>query len=231
MTTDSESIMFIEPTWQDSLISLLIAINGSLGAADRATALRPLTPTDVVAIAHAISQKSYKPDHWFGVGGISLSQRQPISSVEPPIQPEARYAAVMISAEPSGREMISSRSGGLLFDDPFYAILAAYNISKAPKRSDLSVGFYVEVKTSSRDLTWARRQAIVQAIATGTYLQDRYFSVSGPIHVTRQDALWHAGELPGDQMTKLVSNGASTASFSGGIPQVYGLYRYVSPTP
>lgn len=229
MIADLESDMFIDPSWQESLISLLIAINGSIGAPDRASVLKPLTNSDVVAIAQDLSQHNYKPDRWFGIGGTPLSQRRPVASFEPQVQPGMTYTLLRLGAEPSGREMLSGRSGGLLYEDPFYAVLAAYNIGKAPKRKSLIDGLPVEVKVAGRDLVWSRRQGIVESISNGLYREDRYFTVSGPFIESSPEAMWRLGGMPGVDLFKLADNGLGSAAFGGDRPQSFVLYKYIPP--
>lgn len=213
--------MFIDPSWQEGLISLLIAINGASGAPERTALLHPLSPAQVVVIAQALEQGSYRPEQWFGVAGTHPPRRPALGSVPPPVHSDQDYAVVRFGAEPSDRTQVSSRSGGILFEDPFYAVLAAFNAGKG--------SLAVEVRTSSRELAWARRQAIVDAVRTGTYDAGRYFAERGPLLSGRRHGDWNSGLVSGDDLNRLIFNGRAAVSLGGEPSALYGLYKYVEP--
>jgi len=215
---------FIEPSWQDSLVSLLVAINAVSGAPERNAVVRPLTPTDVVAIAQSLESRSYRPDQWFAVG---TTTPQAVRTAAPALNPGARYELTRYGAEPSGMTQISSRAGGLLFEDPFYAVLAGYNIGL--QASPAPAGQPVEVKVSSRDQAWAQRQRIVDELRQGSYRADRYFAVSGPAHAVKAGGSWGSGGVSAADLDKLVVNGRTGVTFGESAPALYGLYRYVAP--
>ena len=215
---------FIEPSWQDSLVSLLVAINAVAGAPERNAVVRPLTPNDVVAIAQSLESRTYRPDQWFAVGA---NAPQTVRTAAPTMNPSARYELTWFGAEPSGMTQISSRAGGLLFEDPFYAVLAGYNIGL--QATPAPAGQPVEVKVSSRDQAWAQRQQIVDELRKGSYRADRWFAVSGPVPVAKEGASWRSGGVSAADLDKLVVNGRTAVTFGEGAPALYGLYRYVAP--
>lgn len=215
------AITFIDPSWQEAVISLLIAINGAFGAADRAAVSHLLSQADVVVIAQALAQRTYQPEQWFGIAGATSPGRPPPASDAPVTHSDQRYTVVRFGAEPSDRRQVSSRSGGLLFEDPFYAVLAAFNAGKG--------SLAMEVKASSRELAWARRQEIVDAIRMGTYDPDRYFAERGPLLSGGPYGNWNCGDLSGEDLERLVFNGRASVSFDGAPSISHGLYKYVAP--
>lgn len=217
----TDNIMFIDPSWQEVLISLLIAINGTLGSADKIVVLRPLSQPDVAVIAEALEQRRYRPKQWFGVAGATPPSRRLIASGAPVTQSGQHYSVVHFGAEPSERTEISGRSGGLLYEDPFYAVLAAFNSGNG--------SLAMEVKASSREQAWARRQEIVDAIRMGTYRADRYFTERGPLLSDRPYGDWSSSYLSGDDLDRLVFNGRADVSFEGRPSMLHGLYKYVAP--
>jgi hypothetical protein len=220
-TFGPDNIMFIDPSWQNALVSLLIAINGALGSADKTAVLRQLSHSDVIVIAQALEQRSYRPEQWFGITGATPASRQPLSSVAPLTRPGQLYAVVLFGAEPSERTQVSRRSGGLLFEDPFYAVLAAFNSGNG--------SLAMEVKASTREQVWARRQEIIDAIRMGTYRADQYFTERGPLLSGRTYGDWRSNHLSGDEIDRLVFNGRAAVSFDGKPSMLYGMYWYVAP--
>ncbi len=220
-TMETGHIMFIDPAWEQGLISLLIAINGVFGAADRTAILHPLAHPDIVVIARALEQRTYRPEQWFGVAGATPRGRQPLASIPPRTQSGQHYAVIRFGAEPSGRAQVSSRSGGLLFEDPFYCVLAAFNAGNGSQA--------MEVKASSREQAWARRQEIVDAIRAGRYRADRYFAERGPLRSGRPYGDWSSGDILGDDLDRLHFNGRAAVSVDGQPALLHGLYKYVAP--
>jgi hypothetical protein len=216
---------FIDPFWQESLISLLVAINGLAGAPERTAAIRPLTSSDVVAIAQSLEQRAYRPEQWFSAGGTAALPA--VRTQAPPVSTAARYEVIWLAAEPGGLTQMSSRAGGLLYEDPFYAVLASYNIGLRPARPQ--EGRLVEVKVSSRERAWAQRQQIVDDLRKGSYRADNYFRLSGPALPPVAGATWRSDGLAGSDLERLVFSGQAAAAFGETPPALYGLYAYVAP--
>ena len=222
--------MFIEPIWQESLSSLLIAINIGYGAPHLGAILQPFTEADVVLIAKALENRAYKPEQWFGRSGPAQHEPAKLSATAPAVHRTRRYTMLAYSAEPSGREAVSSRSAGLLYEDPFYAVLAAYNLGLAmPHGAASGGGLPVEVRTSSRERAWAQRQPIVEQIRSATYRPDAYFAVSGPLLPAPPQGRWRIGDVDGEDLTRLVFNGGAGAAFGSDRQQFHRLYKFVPP--
>ena len=212
--------MFIEHLWQDSVVALLLAINGLCGAPERTLLLRPLTPADVVSIASALEQRSYRPEQWFGPG--ALGGALPLATAAPPILPGTAYGVVWLGVEPSGLEHISKSSGGLLYEDPFYALLAAYNLGEQTAAP-------VELRVSSRDQAWSQRQRIVEALRERRYRSESFFDLSGPRLPEAIPAPWRAGSVSGDDLLRMAQSGMTEVTVTGAPRRLYGLYHYVAP--
>lgn len=213
--------MFIDPAWQEGLIALLLAINGTFGAADLTAVLHAFSPRDVVVISQSLERRNYRPAQWFGVAAAISLVRPPLESAAPVLRLAQRYTVVRFDAEPSDRTQVSSRSGGLLFEDPFYAVLAAFNAGAA--------SLAIEVKASSRDQAWARRQSIIDAIRLGQYRADRYFAERGPLLSGTLTGNWSVAEISGTDLDRLIFNGRAGASLDHAPALLHGLYKYVAP--
>ncbi len=213
--------MFIESSWQDTVIALLTAINGLLGYPYHTVPMAPLTVDDVVKIAASLQTSAYQPAQWFGNPGTDPIQRG-IPVATPGIDPSAHYELVWLAVEPSRPAVVSSRGGGILFEDPFYAILAGFNLGRFKQN-------WVEVRISGRDKAWSQRSLIVNEITRGTYRPEHYFSLAG-------QALAEAGELSvgarsilGKDLLRLEFNGRTEVRLDPGGGQLFLLYRYEAP--
>ncbi len=164
--------MFIESSWQEGVVALLVAINTVLGAPDHGQPIRPLVPSDMVTLALSLQDRSYRPANWF----VPVPGRQvpPLVSAQVPSDINAEQYDVLVWAiEPSGLSMVSSRSGGILYLDPFYALLASFNLGQFGR-------FYAEVRVPVPNLAqpWSQRQAIIAELHQGSYRPDRYFTLA-----------------------------------------------------
>jgi hypothetical protein len=211
--------MFVEPAWQESIVALLVAINTLAGAGDRNVVAKPLSIGDVAAIAQALKNNSYQPDQWFVRGTM---KQQPVAQAAPPVAMADRYDVMVLGIEPSGLAEVSKKSGGLVYEDPFYALLASYNIGRY--KSNL-----VNVQVSSRDHAWAQRQRIVDQLRQGVYRPEKYFALAGPAIPGTNGADLRAASLAGEALSRLAFNGETEARLDGEPAKLFGLYKYVAP--
>jgi hypothetical protein len=213
--------MFIEPLWHESLIALLVVINGLYGAPDKTQLNRKLSPEDVTVIARSLEQRAYRPEEWFAIGGQGASRA--VSPATPPIIANTRYDMVCLGLEPAGLEHISKRSGGLLYEDPFYAVLAAYNLGQKKIHR-------VEVKVPSREQAWSQRSQILSELRQNTYRAENYFVIAGARVVGLDTPLWRIAAISGQDLSRLDISGQTEVSV-GEVPvRLYGLYQFVAPT-
>jgi hypothetical protein len=210
--------MFIEPGWQHSVIALLTAINAIAGAPNNMVPLSPLSAHDIVEIGEALRNGSYQPDRWFGPQG-ARPLAPTISNLVPSIEPKASYVVIVASNALSGLEMISKRSGGILYEDPFYALLASFNLGRygAP---------WAEVLVANRATAWMQRPAIVDELARGLYRPERYFHLAGPIMVGPGEQYLSTHGAAGSELLHLQGNGRADASLDGTDGQLYLIYKY-----
>ncbi len=211
--------MFIEPSWQESIVALLVAINALSGAADRTAPHRSFAPDDVVTIALSLQDRSYRPERWFTHGaGI----QKPIPQSAPAISAAEQYALIARAVEPAGLRLMSKKSGGFLYEDPFYALLASYNIGIAGSG-------LLEISVSSRNQAWAQRQRIVTELQQGTYRPERYFAATGPALAAEEGGPMGLVSLLGADLSRLAENGMTEVRPDGKPARLYGLYHYVAP--
>lgn len=216
--------MFIEPGWQSSVIALLTAINAMAGAPNRTTPLRPLDIGAVVAIGEALRTGTYQPADWFGAQGPG-ALTPAVATLAPPIGPTANYAVIVASSSLSGMEMISKRSGGILYEDPFYALLASFNLGRFGMP-------WAEQIVINREIAWQRRPQILAELARGEYRPERYFHLAGRLMAHPGAPYLSAHSAAGRELLHLQDNGRADASLDGGPGLLYLFYKYqVLPAP
>lgn len=216
--------MFIEPSWQSSVIALLTVINATVGAPDSTTPLRPLDTGAIVAIGEALRNGTYQPADWFGVQ--SAGPLAPaIATLAPPIGPAEKYAVIVAASSLSGMEMISRRSGGILYEDPFYALLASFNFGRFGMP-------WAEPLVLNRDIAWQRRPQILAELARGDYRPEHYFHLAGRLMEEPGAPYLSAHSTTGGELLHLQHNGRADARLDGAPGQLYLLYKYqLLPAP
>lgn len=213
--------MLIESGWQDNSIILLMAINAALGAPDYTVPRAVLTVSDIVKIGVCLQDNTYQPAQWFDKKAAGPVVRG-IPTVTPRIDPDANYMAIRLAIEPARPIMVSSRGSGIIFEDPFYAVLASFNLGRYKKS-------WVEVKVSSREQAWMQRADIVADMLRGAYRPERYFSLAGPALTEPGEASLSAVTIVGKDLLRLEINGRAEASLDSGSSHLYLLYRYAPP--
>ncbi len=213
--------MFIETAWQDSVIALLTAINVFLGSPDHTISKVPLTMKSIERIAISLQDGTYQPAQWFDKNeGNHLVKR--ISTVMPNIDPNIIYEVLLLSIEPSLPEMISKRGGGILFEDPFYALLASFNIGRFKKP-------WVEVLAFNREQVWSQRLAITDKIAQKTYQAEQFFSLAGMTLSMPNEPLLSAKSILGKNILRLDEyHGMTEVPLNSDLGHLYLLYRYTT---
>lgn len=210
--------MFIETGWQYSVIALLTVINAIAGAPNNTVPLSPLSAHDIVEIGEALRNGSYQPDRWFGPQG-ARAPASALATLAPSIDPDATYDVIVASNALSGLEMVSRRSGGILYEDPFYALLASFNLGRYGKP-------WAEVLVADRATAWRQRPAIVDELVRGLYRPERYFHLAGPIMVGPGAQYLSTHGAPGRELLHLHGIGRADASLDGADGQLYLTYKY-----
>jgi hypothetical protein len=215
--------MFIESSWQEAVVALLTAINAILGAPDYRQPIRPFVASDLPTIALSLQDRSYRPASWF-----AQAPAQHISALPSTQAPSAfsadQYDIIIYTAQPSGLAMVSSRSGGIIYLDPFYALLASFNLGHLG-----SLHAEVRVSISNRTQPWSQRQAIVLELRQGTYRPDRYFTLTNGAPTRPGESAVTLGKLSRQDLSELEICGMTEAIRvdSRGAMR-YLLYRYVA---
>lgn len=214
--------MLIESGWQNSVVALLAAINTMAGAPGLSAPIAPLSAVDIVMISAALQDGSYRPAQWFGRAG-NIVQAGASSPAAPLVDRLGSYDVFTLPIAPSMAERLSKQSG-IVFDDPFYALLASYNLGRFRKP-------WVEVLVPNRELAWSRRSAIVAEIAGGTYRPERYFQLAGPALAGAPAGvvLLSVHGVDGDALGKLYFIGFADLNLGAGMGGTYQLYKYKAP--
>jgi hypothetical protein len=111
--------------------------------------------------------------------------------------------------------------GGIAFEDPFYALLACFNVGKYHKL------FFIP-KVSSVGQAWQRRMAILDALGNRSYDPSNFFRECAPIGQNHIGLPMTSLSVRGDLLLQMRQVGEGNIQDGSGFA-MYALYEFVLP--
>lgn len=116
------------------------------------------TPNGFTQILREIAKGTYKAAQYFDAGAGST----PAPTSRPPqLTPGNRYVLFTLNALTDTGSFVSVDAGGLIYEDPFWAILAAHGISSQPRLA--------LPRAADNDELWRNVPAAAEAVSRGDY--------------------------------------------------------------
>jgi hypothetical protein len=203
--------------WQHPTILLLTTINLLLGQPQRAEPKRELEAADLIKIAEELIKKQYDPASWFNVSTAPPGAAPAIPSRAESPNEAATYLLPNLQGSNPANAMLSVAEGGVLYEDPFWFLLAAYEVGRSGRLPILPKG--------TPQAVWTRRAELLEELRAGTLVPDRWF--------TRMDPVGEGNGLParirtttGAEILKMRLAGDALLTDPGSFPKVYSLYGY-----
>jgi hypothetical protein len=200
-------VSFVDPNWRTAVEGLLAALDVALGRKPAASGAKNLSDNDVLAICSEMSRRTYRPGAW-----VSPQATASWKLSLPQLQSKETYTVISLDAADPLSQHYSMRSGGILFEDPFYAVLACYNVGY--RRRPL-----ILPQVADWQEAWARREHIVQTIAANKYDPEQWFIECLP-GSAGQDLRPASLSLTGEVLGQLRESGL------GDLPSARGLAKY-----
>jgi hypothetical protein len=195
---------------------LLAAINTVLDYGDYRRLKRVPDDNDLPVIGESLANGTYNPTVWFERGE---AKQNAISGGEPALDPTFEYRLLALNALKEATSRVSTRFGGILFEDPFYALLACFNAGTYHRLLLLP-------RVNTGDQAWRQRDAIVSSLTNGTYDPGRLFFECLTRGENRTGLPMRLLDVRGDLLANLRQTGngnvRDSAGFSG-----YALYEFV----
>jgi hypothetical protein len=207
---------FSDAEWRSAILRLLVAIN----AVEHSNLSRPqaaVQEKDLLKISDDLATRKYRPDEWFQPGaGVGTGQ---LRTSAPSLDPHAEYRLLKLNALDEPITRASMRFGGIAFEDPFYALLACFNLG-------MYGSLFFLPRVTSVDQAWSQRSAILDALVRGSYIPDRFFvkctpAVPGGTGLPMEDLT-----VNGALLGKLRESGRGNVPDNKGIGK-YALYDFV----
>ena len=161
----ADAEMTLGDRWQGSFLAGMMAIHKVLRHSGLGIPKKPLVFKDMLAILQELATRSYDPAKYF-VGGAAVVQA--LARSAPSVDEAKNYQLISLNALTIAGSRVSLTTGGLVFEDPFWAITAAYGASLAegdkrclPKAKD------------NKDL-WLRSADFCEAIVKAGFHAEEY---------------------------------------------------------
>lgn len=124
----------------------------------------PVDPNVLVQVLQEIVEGSYQSDKYFSVGEKPLLE---LISQPPVVEPSKVYTLLGLNAETARSRFISTQTGGIAFEDPFWAIFAAQAVAEKLKLA-------LPLAKNNMDL-WQNAQELAMAIRQHKYKPEKFF--------------------------------------------------------
>ena len=203
--------------WQRTVVLLLAIINYVMGEPGHAKLQKTLDQEALLILANQLMTGTYQPREWFQpdshLGDKNFIQQFPTNP-----QADTTYCLPTLPGEDSLTETLNLRSGGVIYEDPFWFLLAAYNINKTADR------FIIPRPTNPQN-AWQSRLEVLAALHNDQYRADEWFTEAQPLTATK-DQKTRFIDVIGEDLVKLRTAGRGTLVDSDLGVGGYVLYEY-----
>jgi hypothetical protein len=199
--------MTLAARWRDHCLTGTAWVQSLLRREDVPTSLKPETMPDAIPrVLNAIAAGTFSSRDFFQTEGQRV---KPGIFIKPPeLEPNSSYLLIRLNAETARGRFVSSPVGGVVFEDPIWALLAAHALSVADKPQ-----VAVPRAKDNGDL-WAQIGQLEASIESGRYDPRLFF---GPIEGWIQPDRSPRFELitvSSEQLAGLRSRGIQTLKIS-----------------
>jgi hypothetical protein len=202
------------PAWVDQYVSSLVLLNALLGHPSNPPVPRPATPESMIQTLQQIAHGYYKPEQGSlsgGPGPLGLTLQPPA------LAPSQTYLAIVLNASTKTSDFASVETGGIIFEDPAWAVLAAHAIAQVPRlgaalpfdKPDLWRKLGVPIASDNADL-WRRLGRVQDAARTAKYSPLDFFgAISGFLSQASQPE-FRLIQVTSEQMSGLRERGVQS---------------------
>jgi hypothetical protein len=203
--------------WQQEVMLLLTTINSVLGQPQRTQPRRPLEPPELVQIAEELIGQKYDPASRFDLGPVSAGAAGSPSATLANPGDTASYLLPNLQGSNPANSRLSVAEGGVLYEDPFWFVLAAYGIGRTGRLAILPKGIPRKA--------WEGRAEALQQLRSGAWAPGNWFAMMQP--VGSGNGLPAAlRQTTGAEIAKMRFTGRALLNEPGSFPKMYSLYGY-----
>ncbi|KHD05530.1 hypothetical protein PN36_29075 [Candidatus Thiomargarita nelsonii] len=219
------SFNFPETKFREPLVALLKAINTKIGQPGyMINFTSDLVENDLIKLAEQLASGQYRPNQWFSVKETKGSEFLHIQENMPVLVHDTIYHLLCLPGTDEFSRFTSGADGGIVFEDPFYALLACFNVGNWKK-------LYILPSVTDHENPWQQRQMIVNSLKEDTYQPSQYFTECLPSDWKTRENLLKILQITGSQLERMREVGMDTIFLEPkeGIA-TYRLYHFKPPS-
>ncbi len=159
----------LDDRWSDHYLSAMVLYHTLLGHDMPGKPRTEPTPEVLVQILNKVICGKYarSDSDYFAAGP---SAQFTVLSKPPPLAEGARYALISLNATTARSEFISVRTGGIVFEDPVWAVLAAHALSRK-----LAVALPI---AKTNDELWEKLSVVAKAVRERKYVPQDFLGAT-----------------------------------------------------
>ena len=206
----------ITTAWLEQYLSALVLLNLMLGQPAATTPLRKPVQESIARTLNEIARGLYRPDRHFAQGRA----RPPLAQERRELVAAENYTVILLNASTAESDFASVQTGGVLFEDPAWAVFAAEGSAQGRMLG-------VPLAADDAELS-ARLPHLETAIREKKYAPEKFFApVTG--FVNPPVASFSLVQVTGSQLTALRKQGIQ--SFGKPSPKFYVLFAPAAGNP
>jgi len=169
------ALQFSDNQWYETLVELLRAFNKLLNKPELVKPTFKKTSDALLSMGSALCLGRYKPENYFTKKSFSLIKQNPkkLRSDVPAVSDEAYYHVFSLIGIDDVAKLTSKPAGGIIYEDPFYAFLACFNLGYSKQ-------LYLLPAKATYPSVWETRNEILKTLEAKTYLPESYFVLCSP---------------------------------------------------
>lgn len=212
----------VEQDYNLSVELLLRAINTYKGKPEYQKIKGLFTPAKILHIAELLANDRYEPSEFF----TKQDNNPPapmINITVPEITDDEDYLVYCCDALTDFNSSLNVKEGGIIFEDPFYFLLASLNVSIKNELFILPINIPEEYENS-----WSVRSEIIEQLTKGKYPIEKYFQKAFPRNPQKMKLVAKILKLKGKELKGLRKNSMANLFLEKDFGlSVYSLYQFI----
>lgn len=202
--------------WSVIATLALSAVNSAMGFPQYTHSKAALQPAELISIASQLAVGKYSPPEWFSQG-VTPAQIDDELWVPVPLDPAKTYSLPALKGGDKRTTFLSIRSGGVVYESPFWFIVSAYSVGKTHRLFMIPRG-----KDDSAIL--GNQSEALKELAAGDFHPEKWLAEAAPIQDGFQ-GLAMFKEVTGSSIAEIEFSGQGTI-ISGGHPESVTMFQY-----
>lgn len=215
------SMLTLGERWRDHYLARMTLLHILLGHDVAVSPKGDPTPETLLQILRDVAGGSYQPTNYFSVnpGG---APRFSLFPQAPALAPGTDYLLISLNALTARGQFVSARTGGIVFEEPMWAILAAHAISTM-NNPRLALP-----KANDHEQLWKNLALAVNAVRQGTYKPQDFFGPTAGFVPPAMAPEFALLSVAADQLLSLRTRGAQALKVTTP-PTFFELFKADAP--